>query len=508
MKYMSNSEHTGQERPEEQDSGIEIIDLEPSEPTDTLDKIKRDLSARVEKKLPARPFLLKHGNVQLAALSAIVLVGLIIMLSVSGVFSFLLSRVAHQPASPSSGSSDVLLFEQNTLRCLADTAWSPDNQQIAVLGYGVYCPQPPGQSQYVPGLVNVYDGHSAKLLAHVHPDTAIQSTLKKQFKQFAGKQASPAIYYRNVLWSPDGQYLAVLFGAVSSPDPNVPRIDGVFLLEKDGKQRVFLQQETPEESKFYSYVRWDLQQGVATLVPLFALNANSNEFTFPSGALSYHWGAGDVLVPDTQTGNTSPSAPALSPVGNPDGDSSFSTWQPGYIFYLTRSGNGSLYEPGVYVWHTFFTAWSPDGRFLVEGLAGGARLEVPGQKSLDPQALKDLGVDKLHVLQVHNKALVQVLHTLSSLPNINGNPNGGGGPSINVSWRPDGRVLAMDNAGHVDIYDCATGRKLSSLAPSTPPDRLNGFQDVLRWSPDGTHLLLSSTDWGPMQLWGPGQLPQ
>ena len=160
----------------------------------------------------------------------------------------------------------------------------------------------------------------------------------------------------------------------------------------------------------------------------------------------------------------------------------------------------------MYVWQTFFTAWSPDGRFLVEGLAGGARLEVPGQKSLGPQALKDLGVDQLPVLQVHNKALAQVLHTLSSLPDTNAYPNGG--PSINVSWRPDGRVLAMDNAGHVDIYDCASGRKLSSLAPSTPPDRLNGFQDVLRWSPDGTHLLLSSTDWGPMQLWGPGQLPQ
>src|SRR5437588_564896 len=415
MKYMSNSEQTGRERPEEQDSGIEIIDLEPSEPTDTLDKIKRDLSARVEKKLPARPFLLKHGNVQLAVLSGIVLVGLIIMLSVSGVFSFLLSRVTHTSASPSQGSSDILLYEQNTLRCLADTAWSPD-----------------------------------------------------------------------------GQYLAVLFGAVSSPDPTTPGIDGVLLLGKDGKQHVFLRQETPEESKFYSYVRWDLQQGVATLLPVFAFNANSSGFLFTSAALSYHWGAGDVLVPNTQTGNTSPSTPALSPVGNPDGDSSFSTWQPGYIFYLTRSGNGSLYVPGVYVWQTFFTAWSPDGRFLVEGLAGGARLEVPGQKSLGTQALKDLGVDQLPVLQVHNKALAQVLHTLSSLPDTNGGPNGG--PSINIPWRPDGRVLAMDNAGHVDIYDCATGRKLSSLAPSTPPDRLNGFQDVLRWSPDGTHLLPSSTD--------------
>src|SRR5947209_8718409 len=117
MKYMSNSEHTGREHLEEQDADIQIIDLEPSEPTDMLEKIKRDLSARVEEKFPARPFLLKHGKVQLVALSAV------------------------------------------------------------VLGYGVDCPQ----GSPVPGLVNVYDGHSAKLLAHLHPDTVIQSTLKKQF---------------------------------------------------------------------------------------------------------------------------------------------------------------------------------------------------------------------------------------------------------------------------------------------------------------------------------------
>src|SRR5437660_3751258 len=48
-------------------------------------------------------------------------------------FSFLLSHVTHPSASP---SSDVLLLEQNTLRCVVDTAWSPDNQHRAVLGYG------------------------------------------------------------------------------------------------------------------------------------------------------------------------------------------------------------------------------------------------------------------------------------------------------------------------------------------------------------------------------------
>jgi len=130
---MSNFEHSRQEHPEEQDPGIEIVDLEPSESTDTLDKIKRDLLAWVEKKHLARPFLLKHGKVQLAALWGVVLVGLIVVLSASGMFSFLLSHLTHPSASP---SSDVLLLEQNTLRCLVDTAWSPDNQHRAVLGYG------------------------------------------------------------------------------------------------------------------------------------------------------------------------------------------------------------------------------------------------------------------------------------------------------------------------------------------------------------------------------------
>jgi WD40-like Beta Propeller Repeat len=501
---MSNSEHTRQEHSEELDPDIEIVDLEPSEPTDTLDKIKHDLSVRVAEKLPARPFLFRRGNSQLAVTAAVVLVGVIILLSASGVFSSLIARV-----TPSQGLSDVPpasptlpLLEQNTMRCLLDTAWSPDNQHIAVLGYGVDCPQ--GTNLYMPGLVNVYDAQSAKLIAHVHPDAAILSALKKQFKQFAGKQALPPIYYRTLLWSPDEHYLALLFYAAPPLNPTAIGIDGVLLLGKDGKQHVFLRQEKPEEAHSYSYIRWDVQQGVATVVPYPAFTANSNEFIPTSAALSYHWGAGDVLIADTQTGNASPPATPLSPVGNPDGDSSFSTWQPGFVFQVTQNGNGTIHVPGAYVWQSFFPAWSPDGRSLVDGLVSGVLLEVPGQKSLSRQELKDLGVGQLPALQVHDKALVQVLQALPSQLDSNEDL------STSVSWRPDGRVLATYNAGKVTIYDCATGRKLASLVPTMPPANLNGAGGpgaVLRWSPDGTHLLLSSTNLGPMQLWGPDQLP-
>lgn len=502
---MSNSEHIRQEHSEELGPDIKIVDLEPFEPTDTLDKIKHDLSVRVAEKLPARPFLFRRRNSQLAITAVVVLVGLIILLSASGVFSSLITRVTHLSTSPSQGLSDVppaspafSLLEQNTLRCLLDTAWSPDNQRIAVLGYGVGCPQE--ANQYLPGLVNVYDAHSAKLIARVHPDSAILPALKKQFKQFAGKQALPTIYYRTLLWSPDEHYLALLFIVAPPLQPTDPGIDGVLLLEKDGEQRVFLRQEKPEEAHSYSYIRWDVQQGVATVVQYAAFTANSNEF-IPT----YHWGADDALIPDTQTGNASAPATPLSPVGNPDGDSSFSTWQPGFVFQITQNGNGTIHAPGVYVWQSFFPAWSPDGRSLTDGLVQGVLLEVPGQKALSHQKLKDLGVDKLPALQVRDKALVQVLHTLPSQPDTNGDLN-----NINVSWRPDGRVLATYNAGKVTIYDCATGRKLASLVPTMPPTSLNGAGGpgaVLRWSPDGTYLLLSSTSWGPIQLWGPNQLP-
>src|SRR2546430_1971609 len=116
---MSNFVHSRQEHPEEQDPGIEIVDLEPSESMSTLDKLKRDLLARVEKKHLARPFLVKQGKVQLAALWGVVLVGLIVVLSASGMFSFLLSHFNHPSAPP---SLDVLLLVRNTLRCLVDTA--------------------------------------------------------------------------------------------------------------------------------------------------------------------------------------------------------------------------------------------------------------------------------------------------------------------------------------------------------------------------------------------------
>lgn len=84
-----------------------------------------------------------------------------------------------------------------------------------------------------------------------------------------------------------------------------------------------------------------------------------------------------------------------------------------------------------------------------------------------------------------------------------------------VAWRPDGRVVALDAAANdhsVQLYDCATGRLLASLVPLTQNEARNtpheqGEVNVLRWSPDGSKLLLFDTTLGRVTIWSGAALP-
>ncbi len=107
-------------------------------------------------------------------------------------------------------------------------------------------------------------------------------------------------------------------------------------------------------------------------------------------------------------------------------------------------------------------------------------------------------MDQLSTLQVRDRALKQVLDALPTSET--------GSSGMLLSWRPDGRVLAAFNGTNVDLYDCATGRKLASLIPRGDNAVSLGGTDILRWSPDGSRLLLSSVTWGQVSLWEPGQL--
>jgi len=158
--------------------------------------------------------------------------------------------------------------------------------------------------------------------------------------------------------------------------------------------------------------------------------------------------------------------------------------------------------PGVYTWSTYFAAWSPDGRYLAQVLYLAGRLSVPGQPPVSHQTLVDFQMERLPLLPVRDLGLKQILQTFL----VSAGPAGPSG--VAVSWRPDGRVVAANDTGSsVDLYDAATGRHLVSLRAPLGASYLYGLVVAVRWSPDGSHLLIAGSEWGPATLWGPGQLP-
>jgi hypothetical protein len=83
--------------------------------------------------------------------------------------------------------------------------------------------------------------------------------------------------------------------------------------------------------------------------------------------MSYHWQADGTLATDTPLSESAPPpVPPLAPVGQPDGGSAFTIWQPGFVAGVSHPGpSGPSHLPGIYVWSTTVEAWSPNARYLL-----------------------------------------------------------------------------------------------------------------------------------------------
>ncbi|PWT74052.1 MAG: hypothetical protein C5B60_07330 [Chloroflexi bacterium] len=86
------------------------------------------------------------------------------------------------------------------------------------------------------------------------------------------------------------------------------------------------------------------------------------------------------------------------------------------------------------------------------------------------------------------------------------------GSGLLVAWRPDGRLLAVDATAPVDavtLYDCATGKVVTTFKPDTNKGvaSLEQEANALIWSPDGLHLALYDTSGGVISLWSGSSLP-
>lgn len=392
-----------------------------------------------------------------------ILLMLVVLFSLSNELSSPFVNSFSSAVFPSSQASPSLaaLLQQENITCLKDAAWSTDSTLIAVLGYHKHC----SEDDYPPDLLNLYDAHSRKLIAQLHPDAAIVHTLTSSVS-FPQRQP-PVINYMHVIWSPDGHRIACTFNTVSVQPP----VNGVVLMDRDGGHAQVLLQSQYTSASFYA--EWDLARSRS--VPFTSTQSNSSLMLL-APALAYHWGTNGTLVPDTPLTHTEmPAVPQPGPIGNPDGDPSFTIWQPGAVYMTAMTDSSHLF-----FWSASFAAWSPDGRYLVDGIAPFRLLWLPaGQLFPGSQVLAFAKENHVPLLLVSDRALQQVVETATAL-----------------AWSPNGRLLAAFSSGKsVDLFDCTDGRRLASLVLESKNRTAPTGASVLRWSPDGTHLLFSNAIW-------------
>lgn len=470
------------------DDLVEIVDLDASQPWANARRVKDSITAAQAAHSPL-PFL-RQRHVRVTAASTILLAALVVLLSVSGSFSWLAAQARPDVVAPLVPTRASGFYvppaspQQDGLACLVDASWSPDSKQVAVLGYGQNCPLMPGP---LPSLqVNIYNAISRKLVRQVRLDTVILTVLKQHV---ARPSNASSINLGSIAWSPNGQELAVSFNT----DELGPIYAGVLLLAPDGhERRVMLWRDSRENSSF-SYLEWDLSRGAPRAVYYIQQLASPLQpasIVNLQPAPAYRWQANGTLEPESHSID--------GPIGNPNGDPTFTIWQPGFADLVTQQPPDGPTLPAKFLtWSTQFAAWSPDGRYFIDQTYTIGRFVVHGQPPPSHQELVSLGMDQLPTLNIRDKALAGILAKLWS-------DQAG---DAYIAWRPDGRELATYAAGRVQIYDCATGRKLASLIPTSKPADLNGGE-TFSWSPDDSRLLLSSSTWGVLTMWGPGQLPR
>ncbi|WIG59308.1 MAG: hypothetical protein OJF49_002055 [Ktedonobacterales bacterium] len=468
--------------PPEDSADLEVTSLRPAPPSHTARWLPWSASSLTGKRLTRRQRAARLSS----ALAAVLLTLLAIHISLSGGLSLpaLFPTFPHADNALAAAPAETLAQRDGFL-CLRDSTWAPDSLRVAFLGH----PQECDPDHFVPTFVAINDARTGKLLNTIHPDdlifNAVRSYAPGALDATTNGVYRPAVIsYHSILWSPDGTHLAITFLVLPSWNPAIHLLDGVLLITSDGLDpRVMLHQESTGNPAAL-YLVWALN-------PQIAITANQTAIPGPDlintpPALTYAWRGCCTLSPgaslppsDTPRVETTP-----DPIGSPDGGSSFSIWQPGYLELDWLTGNSRVQIPGNYTWHTSFSVWSPDGAVLATALTTAARIVPLGFLPDVGSSLVNGALRLLPLLPVRDAALEHVLEGLldSSRPTP--------ADTVWLSWRADGKVLALPDSAGVALYDCVTGKQLTILRSPGISATLSGFVASARWSPDGSRLLL------------------
>lgn len=162
-------------------------------------------------------------------------------------------------------------------------------------------------------------------------------------------------------------------------------------------------------------------------------------------------------------------------------------------------------------------AWSSDGKYLLaDSSLEGWRIAITGLPAPDSATLVKVGMAGAPVLPVRDAGLAAALHSYHDVSlNLDAQFT-----AVNLVWSPDGKRLAVEapvpamtgqklpkiSDFAIRLYDCANGKELATLTPDLQLAQVStGFQvtPFLRWSPDGSHLLVDNPALDGAQIWGP-----
>jgi hypothetical protein len=402
-----------------------------------------------------------------------------IFLDATGGLTALLATRQPVPGAAGPSSASTLPPPASDIVCPLQTAWSPDSSLIAVLGYT----QPCAPGQYEVAQVDLYQAATDQQTARLQPDNAILAALQQAIpptmwasldhkpdpdQTFSGTPA-PAISYQEIIWSPDQTQLALSFSVTA----RYASYYGLFLATLPGKvqQRVLLfAQNAAPDPRHATALLWNLPNSTGKLLPAPALS------------LSYSWGKDDTLLAGTPLSlSDNSTAYAETAPGNPDGGETFTIWQPGQSIVLS-----SIHTPSAYLWHTSFATWSPDGRYVITNFSFAGLMEPPGQPTLSSTVRQSMQIGATPQIPAHDAALIP-----------------GSSMALTMAWNPAGTILAIYNlSSQVALYACQTGQLLRTLQPQQQAGlALSGSAALLSWSPNGQKLLLTSTQWGLLNIW-------
>lgn len=467
---------------------------------------------------------------------------LVISVIISGAALWLHTRAASPSANIATTAPLGITPRNDGMVCPQGVAWSPNGKSLAIVGYDASsgqstCPTQFGPSQSQPGLINVYDTNHGRLLQQLHPDTAIRARLNDPQEVRAWLQAHPGpatsspyiIFYTDVIWSHDSSQVYILFRLALPtsvpPGQGLPTVwpsaffAGVEILNlSSGVAQLLVQPLTTS----WQAVMWDITGGVASSTMTNAIPGS--RFSSITPALGYAWSAAGHLAPQSPLppveSAAQPPATTSRPIGSPVGGTIFSVWQSGVLSqYVIGDDDPHAVTAQALNFSTDINALSPDGHHLLEG----AHIQAVVDSDSAPVAqlgLSAKGLGAMPVIHVRDRALEWAA---SLLPNNAYNvPTYSSAlarqllpwPGIDVAWRPDGATLAVASGasnGSVVLLDTKTGRLITHLAQVTTVPSQGSDTDgphILRWSSDGSHLLLLDPSVATLTIWGPAQLRQ